>query len=284
MKKIGYIILSIYLLACIVSCEKELIIEFEEPEKFLIVDGFIENNKTPYVLITYNTPFFGSIDSLKMKDLVITIAKITVSTDDTSEILTLTKNETYFPPYVYRGTYLTGETGKTYTLTIELTGKSYTATTTIPEPPSLNKIWMEKSAKSDTMSYLWVELNNNINTDEYFRFSTKREGVDKNYIPSLNNSALTDVGFNDDKIQLAIYKGIDDYYNPLGDIYFNPKDTISVKVSTMDFMSYQCWNSIQEEMLNYANPFAMPNSPVVTNISGGLGVWSGFGSRYYASK
>ena len=58
------------------------------------------------------------------------------------------------------------------------------------------------------------------------------------------------------------------------------KDKVIFKISQISNKTYLFLRSkkLQEELNN--NPFA-ETSNVISNIDGGLGVWSGFGSLYY---
>ena len=263
------------------SCQKEIDLNLPEAEEQIVVDGYIENNAYPYVVLTKSVPFFSEIDSAQLRNLIVTTAKVTVTFDSVSEILTLQPNDKFFPPYVYRGTTFKGEIGKKYSLKIEVNNKIITSATTITKDASIDSIWFEHLENNDTLGLLWMQIQDNPNENNYYRVLTKRKGKDSNYIPSMIFSAFNDINFNGKLFTIAVYKGITDFSHPLDDIYFNIKDTVNIRLSTMDNESYNCWMSLQNEMVNYGNPLAEPNNPIVTNISNGIGVWSGFGSSYY---
>lgn len=263
------------------SCQKEIDLNLPEAEEQIVVDGYIENNAYPYVVLTKSVPFFSDIDSAQLRNLIVTTAKVTVTFDSVSEILTLQPNDKFFPPYVYRGTTFKGEIGKKYSLKIEVNNKIITSATTITKDASIDSIWFEHLKNNDTLGLLWMQIQDNPNGNNYYRVLTKRKGKDSNYIPSMIFSAFNDINFNGKLFTIAVYKGITDFSHPLDDIYFNIKDTVNIRLSTMDNESYNCWMSLQNEMVNYGNPLAEPNNPIVTNISNGIGVWSGFGSSYY---
>ena len=279
-----YTISPLYLYTLILlnlSCQKEIDLNLPEAEEQIVVDGYIENNAYPYVVLTRSVPFFSEIDSVQLRSLVVTTAKVTVTCDSVSEILTLQPNEKFFPPYVYRGTTFKGEAGKKYSLKVEVSNKVITANTSITNKASIDSIWFEPLKDNDTLGLLWMQIQDNPNESDYYRVLTKRKGKDSNYIPSMIFSAFSDINFNGKLFKIAVYKGITDFSHPLEDIYFNIKDTVNIRLSTMDKESYNCWMSLQNEMVNYGNPLAEPNNPIVTNITNGIGVWTGFGSNYY---
>lgn len=275
-------ILSVILfLFILISCQKEIDLNIPYAEDQVVVDGYIEQNGFPYVVLTKSVPFFSSIDSVGLRNLIITTAKVTVSCGEESEILTLQKNNAFFPPYVYRGTQIKGKTGEKYDIKIEYDNKIITSKTSITEKSNIDSIWFEKSENNDSLGVLWMQIQDNPNESNYYRVLTKRKGKDNNYISSLILSTFSDVNFNGELFEMAVYKGITDYSNPLKDIYFNENDTVYIKLSTMNKESYDCWMSIQNEMANYGNPLAEPNNPIESNIENGIGVWSGFGTSYY---
>lgn len=279
-KRLKYITILFFALS-VFSCQKEIELDFPEPEDQIVVDGYIEKGNYPYVVLTKSVSFFSEVDSSQLKDLIVTTAKVTVSTDSETEILTLQKNDKFFPPYVYRGTKIKGKVGETYRLKIEVNNKIITAKTTITESPEIDSIWFESVQTSDTLGLIWLTIKNDLTESNYYRLVTKRTGKDSNFLPSMIFSAFNDVNFDGESFNIAVYKGITDFSHPLEDIYFNIKDTVQIKLSTMDNESYNCWMSLQNEMVNYGNPFAEPNNAVTTNINNGVGVWSGFGSIYY---
>lgn len=277
-------VLTILILIFIISffsCQKEIELNLPLAEEQIVVDGYIENNAYPYVVLTKSVPFFSEMDSVQLRNLVVKTAKVTVSCGSVSEILTLQLNSEFFPPYVYRGTTFKGEIGKNYSIKVEVNNKVITSNTSITSTATIDSLWFEPLEDNDTLGLLWMRIQDNPDENNYYRVLTKRKGKDKNYIPSMIFSAFSDINFNGKLFTIAVYKGITDFSHPLEDIYFNVKDTVFIRLSTMDKESYDCWMSLQNEMVNYGNPLAEPNNPIVTNITNGIGVWSGFGSNYY---
>ena len=99
------------------------ILNMPEPDDKIVIDGWIENGQYAKVLLTSNTPYFSSLDSSSIRDLVLTKAKVSLSDGERSEIFILRRNENYFPPYIFEGNEIKGDTGKIYTITAEYGGK-----------------------------------------------------------------------------------------------------------------------------------------------------------------
>jgi hypothetical protein len=77
----------------------------------------------------------------------------------------------------------------------------------------------------------------------------------------------------------------DSFVNKLGDIFcFREGDSVSLKLSTIDNVSYNIWESWYRNYLTDGNPFTNPAS-VKTNIESAdgtkaYGFWVGYGCNY----
>jgi hypothetical protein len=263
------------------ACSDDVNIPIPEPTKKVVIDGWIESGDYPKVILTFNSPFFSTVDSASFRNMLLLSAKVTVSCGADSEVLTLFKDESYFPPYIYEGTELTGVEGKSYSLKVEYGGRVFTAVTTIPKVVHLDSLWYKLEQGSDTLGYIWAKFKDDPEVVNYYRIFTKRSGKDKNYVP-LYISTYRDDAFNGLEFSLPFYRGLQSYTNRKDDIYFSLGDTVYVKFSSIDKESYNFWIDFEREMLNTGNPFASENSNVRSNIKGdGLGIWGGYGVSYY---
>ncbi len=255
---------------------------FEPPpyQKKIVVDGWIEPNQPARVILTFSAPFFEEIDSVAIRQLMLTTAKVTVNCDSVSEILMLTHDENFFPPYIYVSNLIRGKEGKIYELKVEYAGHKLTATTKIPGVTSLDSIWFEPLQHNDTLLTLWIAFNDKPSEKNYYRISARRNGIDNHYVPAYIPN-LSDQLFNGQYTLLPVYKGNE---NPLFHedmIYFNVNDTVRLKFSTVDSLTFRFWQSVQEEMTKNNNPFASTLVTIKSNIKGGLGIWAGYGTKIY---
>ncbi|NJK95821.1 MAG: hypothetical protein HC905_13735 [Bacteroidales bacterium] len=85
---------------------------YEGYEPSIIVDGTIELNDFPKVILTRNIPYYISIDSADMIYLVLRQAKVTVTDGEKTEILTLKYKKDVFPPFYYQGNEIKGKQGE----------------------------------------------------------------------------------------------------------------------------------------------------------------------------
>ena len=91
MKHLYYLLL----LGILNACSSEFEIEQLDYEPKVVVDGWIENNGQAKVYLTYSSPFLTQYDSTTIRETFLNNAKVTLSTDDETEILTLYKEDSY---------------------------------------------------------------------------------------------------------------------------------------------------------------------------------------------
>jgi len=277
-KNIGIWLTGISMIRAFTGCEPDYPSDMFTVEKKIVVDGWIENGRSPVVLLTYNTPYFGHLDSASFRQLVATRAKVTVSDGVNAEILTLTKDTNYFPPYVYKGYSLKGEVGKIYTLVVEDELDTVTAQTMILPPVRLDSLWFE--ATSDTSGIIRCVLKDNPTEKNYYRIFTRVLGKEFRFYPAFIAN-LDDQYFNGQQFTFPINKGRKNNLYPIENIYFQKNDTIIVRFTTIDKDAFEFWSNYDEELLNAGNPLAANHLTVPSNVRNGLGIWCGYGASYY---
>lgn len=268
--------------AILAACSVEPDLDAVPYEKKLVIDGAIEDKGYARVYLSYSASYFDEIDSANIIQLIEGRAKVTVSDGTDSEILTLRRDNNYFPPYIYESTSLRGQAGKTYNLTVDLQGQRYTATTTIPPVASLDRLWFEDIAGRDSLGYLYGAISDDPNAANYYRIFTQRVNQDSKYIP-MYLSAVGDQYFNGKKFNFSILRGPEDFTNIIDDLYFKKGDTVLVKFCTMDKAHFDFWRTLERELYVVGNPFASSGNEIISNIDGkkALGVWGGYGVKYY---
>lgn len=270
--------LYILVLSLIVACDKS---EFSNRKDYVpkfVVEGWIENGQYPHVILTHNLPFFTSVDSAQLSEIIIRYAKVTVSDGLNTEILTGGKDANYFPSFVYKGTEFKGEVGKTYNLTIEYAGFTLTAQTTIPKPVALSKIWFV--AKSNDKQQLHTQFLDNGDEKNYYKLYTKLD-TGKRFIPTLLSN-YDDKFFNGKDYTLQVNRAPENNLTLKNDPFFNTNDTVMVKFATIPESGHEFWSSFQDEVLNSSNPLIGSTGKIKSNINGmGIGIWCGYGVNVY---
>lgn len=272
----------IFLIFLICGCKKEVVIELPAYSSKLVIDGWIEQGQYPTVILTRSASFFNKVDSASIRKLIVSTAKVTVSDGEQEEVLTLRRRNEYFPNFIYQGTSLKGETGKTYYLTVEYDEEIYTATTTIPDPVSLDSLWFEKLPNDDSLGYVWARFTDHADEENYYRIFTKRKGQDDTFVP-VYLSALGDQLFNGETLDFSILRGAETFSNVTDDLYFKKGDSIQVKLCAIDQAHFDFWRTLERELYASKNPLSSSGNKVISNIQGGaLGIWGGYGVAYHA--
>ncbi|MFW5872749.1 MAG: DUF4249 domain-containing protein [bacterium] len=265
-------------LACF-SCSNELELDFPIPDDKIVVDAWIETGTKASVVLTANSPYLSNLDSVSLRELVLTQAKVTLSDGSNTEILTLRRNDDYFPPFVYESTSIKGEYGKTYTMTAEYAGKYAWASTTIPRSIKIDTAYYR--FVEDTLAEIYIEFIDPLDEKNFYRVFTQIKGVESRYY-SIFVLALDDIHFNGKKFGFTILRGPKTYLSSEGNAYFQVGDTVNIKFCTIDKAHFAFWNSYQEEVLNAGNPFATSVAGINSNVEGdGLGLFGGYGTSFY---
>ncbi|MFO7868216.1 MAG: DUF4249 domain-containing protein [Bacteroidales bacterium] len=250
-----------------------------DSESILIVDGYIEVGKKAHVVLTQAIPVESRIDSSTYLDIVTTRANVRISDGEQSEYLYLRWNKNAFPQHYYESEKIRGEEGKTYKLEIVYYDDTVTAHTSIPEPVSVDSVWTI-AAKDSLKRDMWIRLCDNPNQKNYYRTFTriqsKQHEYVSTYLSSFDDNSFT--GICEDK---PIYKGNENFYDKSRDFSYSVHDTVALKVVSMNKDAYLFWKNYEKEVFNIGNPFASYGSNLVSNVSGGGGIWCGYNQRIY---
>jgi hypothetical protein len=289
MNKLLYIITFFVIICGFIACEKNVTVEIPETEELLVVEGYIETGTQPIVLLTKSLPFFGHINSNDI--LVNSITGATVIIDNGTVSDTLDQ----IPGYgIYTSTSMTGETGKTYRLTIITGDKTLTAETTIPNPVKLDSVWWKPDGNRDSLGFAWAHLTDPDTLNNCYRWFARRinhyttgsdsgDVKDSIFIAPLG-SVFDDKYINNKSFDFNFPRGNANYSTKEDDnnderFYFKRGDTIVLKFTSIDRAHFKFWRSEETQVGNNGNPFGSP-APVYGNINGGLGIWGGYSPAF----
>ncbi|HKK61525.1 MAG TPA: DUF4249 domain-containing protein [Bacteroidales bacterium] len=271
---IGYLLLLLVFWGCTTMPE----LDIEAPNDLIVVDGVIEQGRQSRVFVTRNAPYFSSIDSAGLRDLVLSRAKVTLTDGEQSEVLILRRDNRFFPPFYYAGNEIIGEIGKEYTLYVSYGGKSVRAMTSIPEPVDIDSVWFELDAGEDSIGSIQIKFTDPLEAKNYYRIFTMVQGEEDKF-NSAFIIAIDDQFFNGKDISFRLYRAPESFLATDESGNFMLGDTVLLKLSTMDEQTFNFWNTYQEEVINATNPFASSMINLESNVEGqGLGVWSGYGA------
>jgi hypothetical protein len=275
-------------------------------EEQLVVDGRIDQNGFPIVLLSRSQNIYASTDlsaylssfvtdaTLEVTDGVSTVPLqlMTISElpEETrkrvAEMLSVEYDEVLFLPvqvYSTSNTAILGQVGKSYTLNISWKGKSYSGSTTLLPPVALDGLYWEPDAANDQFGLCMARLSDppgqrNCYKWEPKNFSIQTDGQPKDILFRHSNNPF----FGDQFFDGLTFE-FDTRY-PKGDTtypdgyrkHYKLGDSIVIKLSRLDNAVYDFFEKKDAQQSNAGSPFATPVN-VPSNLSGGaLGIWAGY--------
>lgn len=279
MRKVVFIFWLFFLL---VSCDSAL--EFNINQSDIVVEGWIEADGYPVIIVTETFPISNRYENVEnLKQFIVKWAKVTVISETDSVVLTGKYDNGYFPPYVYTTSRIKGEVGKSYTLKVEYKDYNVTAKTTIPEFPEITSFNLHKCDGVDSLYIVDANFSGNFSETNCYqcfsRVGAKWRQYFASFMGSLNGHNLSYSS------TIPIYRSrhlLEDDYTP----YYKYNDTISVKVSQLDSVSYNFWHEYMKTQVTSLNTFFSFQENLSSNINGGIGYWCGYASRraYFVVK
>ncbi len=255
------------------ACEKEM--TGQQPIPTLpVVEGIIEENGYPMVRITRNMQYFAGTLSLTLSDSWVHGAVVTVSngpdtqqlreyrlTDGAGQPYWAYTADTAFLPLAFRG-----ETGKSYTLTIESEGKRYQSITTIPA----NGLRPDSVWWSPAKGGLMATLSGTPGSGNYARYFTARNR--EAFLPGLH--PLSSELHRNGTFEVMLTEGVDRSRTGLQEA-LRTGDTVQLKLCNVDHQTYDFWRSTGSAWAEGKDPLG-PQVRAKGNVSGAHGYWGGY--------
>jgi hypothetical protein len=315
MKKYIYIISLL-----LISCQEEITLDLPQSEDKIVVEGSIENGFPPYVILTKNQGYFDAIDSDTYNDLFVNdIDSVKIWYFNEGEKVSKTLEQIVgldsLPPiytdlsyFENPGNYEFSKEGRTYFLEINWNNQIISSSTTIPEVTPLDCLWVEKSENSkEEYEYdIRALYSDPADQDNFILLKSKRvqhfeykDSLECNVKDRPDFSlkiidAGADVLINGQSFETYFPRPKesgnpfpDGNYNAYhteicddGDTLVFKKDIVLIKYCQIDEPSLKFWRGLVRQVGTNGNPFAEPLN-LVSNITNGLGIFSGYGSAYY---
>lgn len=276
MKVIKYIIIPLFFVPG-TGCTPNFDFGNIDFEPQIIVEGWIENEGVAHVCLTQSLTLNMDSEDTNMSHIAIRWAKVTVSNGTEEEVLTGRMDSRYTPPFIYQGNRIKGEVGKTYTLKVEYSGKTVTASTTIPPVVAINQLSVTPCSESDTLYQIQIKFKDDpAHTDYYKAFSQVLPDETRFYSSFMGT--LSDEVLYNQEATLQVNKGMRytklEKYTP----YYSINDTVLVKLTHLPEDGFRFWSDYENEIINGKNPLFPSTTNVSTNIQGGKGIWCGYGN------
>jgi len=268
-----------------VSCQKDVDLDQPSYQEKIVVDGYIETGRSAMVFLTMSSPFLTHYDSVSIRNTFLNYAKISlVASTGETEVLTLFRENKFFPPFVYKSVGIKGVEGESYQLKIEVKGKVVTAETTIP--PAEEVLNTRFNAVTDTTGILEFATRAPV-SGAYYLFTRMRshlnhEDFHPSYLPvaevsDSQGSFVWHTVFRSSEFNYYLANPESSYYNGYSAFEYDLRDTVDIIVGTVDSISYRVIKSLFVDRSNQENPFAFNGNRIETNINGGIGRWTGIG-------
>lgn len=311
MKKHSLFTLILILTGSIVACTKEVKIDIPGFKEQLVVDGSIETDMPPIVLLSRSKDIYSPTSIEAFLSSFVTDAQVYVS-DGTNEYELDLLCSDNLPPgtedlisgflgvtpeqlsqfnvcaYTSFNTAIWGEVGKTYHLRIVHDGKEYTGTTQILQPHALDSTWWKEENNNPGWGFSYGRLTDLAGSYDAYKWEVKR--IQTIGGKPLDNSYKTPFSgvFNDEFFDGKTFnfsyenpftvddKEIDKEYRAR----YKYGDSVAIKFSKIDQGTHDFLFSKMAQQMSAGNPFASPMN-VKTNLSGGcLGVWAGYSPTF----
>ena len=120
--------------------------------------------------------------------MIIRWAKVVVSDGETEDILIGRIDENYFPPFIYKGTKIKGEAGKTYQLKVIYAQYELTAQTTIPPSVPIDNIYCNDAPENDSLYQIHIDFNDPAEQKNYYKIYTQVLHKNKKFVPALGGN------------------------------------------------------------------------------------------------
>ncbi len=310
MKKI--LSISMIFTLVLLSCEKEVKIDIPGHQEQLVIDGFIETDQPPFVLLSKSKDIYSATSLDAFLNGFVSGATVTVSDGTTTVQLDEICSDD-LPPgteamaaaffgipedelanyhlcaYTTFNPAIFGQVGKTYDLTVFYEGKTYTASTQIVPPTPLNSVYWKPEPNLPDYGFSYAWLTDPPAKHDAYKWEVKRinknpDGTDKDVSFTETYSPVTDDEFFNGLTFEFWYENpmswddeeVPDEYKG----YYHLGDSVVIKFSKMDANVYDFLEKKYMQLQTGGNPFASPTN-IPTNIKGGaLGIWAGFSPSF----
>jgi hypothetical protein len=307
--KINFSLFLILVLFGGLGCSKEVQIDIPSFEQQLVVDGRIETNGFPLVILSmsqnlYEPTTLSTYITSNVQDAIVYVSNGTDSVQlqlfdpaslpieskaTLAEMLGIELDElVFFPIKVYSTTQsnMKGISGKSYTLSIAHQSNTYTSTTTLMNPVALSSIQWIPDVDNANFGICRTILNDPAAQKNAYRWETKRVSS-FNGQPNDNRYRHNPGAFFSDQFFNGLSITFDTKYPEKDTTYpsgyrkhYKLGDSVSIKFSSIETAVFDYFDKRLTQMQNASSPFSTPIN-IPSNVKpNALGVWAGFSTWY----
>lgn len=252
-----YITASLAGLVLLSSCEKVIDLDLNEAEKKYVIEAVLTDEPgTAKVLISQTKNFDEDNSFPGVAGAIVTI------TENGGPSTTFTATQ----PGVYEAPSLAGTSGKTYTLSVSVSGRLFTAVSTMPQKVSLDTIFVtDEFLFSDTRKIVNAVFNDPAGPGNNYRFVQYVNNLKEDQV-MIRNDEYSDGR----RIVNKLFYFTDDEDDERN---IRPGDAVTIQMLCIDANIYKYWFSLDRSATGGSGQ-ATPSNPV-TNLQGGaLGYFS----------
>ena len=264
MKNIIIIISSILVFS---ACSEPINLKLKSSDSKLVIEAKY-SSLTPgmYALITKNATYFGndSIQGINDADVIVTIG-------DTTVHLHNLKSGLYVIPLSSKYLY------KTYTMSVVANGKTYEATSTMPQPVKIDSVKINQSegimARRDQNI---KDTTTNYTVNVYFK-----DPIGTNYYKIIlykNGKRLTDNPYSEEQVFDDLFFKPNTSINMQLVINCMGSEKITAELMSIDKAAYDYYMSLLTTMQAAGGSFSVPENPLSNFSNDALGFFSAYGS------
>jgi hypothetical protein len=244
------------------SCEKVIDIDLNEANPKPVFEAYMENDSTCYVKAAWTSSYYDNSSSPVISNAVMTIS------DQTGNSETMV----YQGDGIYRGSSLLGIIGNTYTLSVELEGINYTATSTMPPLTAIDSCTTQKlgnffGGQGGPKPKFWVFANYTDSADY-----TNYYAVRTTYYDTASSEYVTDYRIADDDLTDGISTRTFTTFKS-----FESGDTVTVEFASIDMVTHLYFKTLEDAIAGAGFASAAPANPTNNFTNGALGyfgAWS----------
>jgi hypothetical protein len=274
------------------SCEKDINIKLDPTTTNVVVNASIENGQYPLVALSRSLDYFSKIDNHILSASFIHNANVYVIWGQIKAQLTEDSVPSGSPGleiYYYTfndstpGPKFQGQLNTKYGLEIDVDGKIFTATTTIPSVAKyIDSLWWIPAPDQEVDSgfvNLKAKITDPPGLGNYTRYYTSVNGGI--FYPGLNSvfdDQVTDGTTYSVTIPQGVNRNLPINLNDYG--FFHMGDSVVMKLANIDKATYDFWRTMEYNYQSVGNPFSTPTE-VLSNVSNGaLGYFGGYAAQY----
>lgn len=250
------------------SCEKVINVDLNTTDPKLVVEANITDQTGPYtVKLTRSVNYYEANDFPAVTDAMVSIS----DNAGNKELLQQTSDG------YYQTSALKGVQGRTYVLNIAWNGKTYTASSTMPNKTLIDSVLYQLGGRGGPGGMGGPSGGQDTSSRKRYRITCKfldTPGIENFYRMELTSNDT--VGIDSTRIQILSDKLVDGQQMSLTyNARLQLSDTITIKLRCIDKATYNFYNTLKA-VIGDRNPFmsAPPANPVNNISNGGLGYFA----------